>query len=230
VSVAAFFDIDGTITRSTILDPLIWYRRAHDSKPCFALFALGMLLRAPYYLWVDRRSRARCNLVFFRRYAGMDARSLREWHRRTFAQNLQRAIFPAAIDCIRDHQRQGHQIVFITGGLDFVMRPLAELLRIDKLIATHLVESAGIFTGEIDGPPIADVRKAGLTRAYAEEHDIDMGLSFAYANSLGDAPMLECVGHPVAVNPDSRLRRLALAHGWPIAVWPSVSFGTSCAE
>jgi len=94
VSVAAFFDIDGTITRSTILDPLIWYRRAHDSKPRFALFGLGMLLRAPYYLWVDRRSRARCNLVFFRRYAGMNARSLREWHRRTFAHNLQRSIFP----------------------------------------------------------------------------------------------------------------------------------------
>jgi len=99
------------------------------------------------------------------------------------------------------------------------MRPLAEFLHADELTATHLVERAGILSGEIDGPPIADARKAGLARAYAERHQIDLGLSFAYGNSLGDAPLLECVGHPVAVNPDGRLRRLANRRGWPTPAW-----------
>jgi HAD superfamily hydrolase (TIGR01490 family) len=219
VSVAAFFDIDGTITKTTILDPLIWYRRAHDSRPQFALFALGMLLRIPYYLAVDRRSRARCNVVFYRRYAGLPAANLRDWHERTFAENLQHTIFPAALKCIRDHQGQGRRIIFVTGGLDFVMRPLADFLQADRLIATHLEERDGLCTGAIDGPAIADDRKAELVRSLAIEQGIDLTGSFAYGNSLGDAPMLECVGHPFAVNADARLRRLANNRCWPCVGW-----------
>jgi HAD superfamily hydrolase (TIGR01490 family) len=219
VSVAAFFDIDGTITKTTILDPLIWYHRAHDSKLRFALFALGLFLRVPYYLAVDRRSRARCNVVFYRRYAGLSALDLREWHQRTFADNLQRTVFPSALDCIRDHQRQGHRVILITGGLDVVMRPLAKFLQADEIIATHLEVRDGVCAGAIDGPAIADERKAELIRSLSKKHGIDTALSFAYGNSLGDAPMLECVGHPVAVNADSRLRRLAETRGWPLLDW-----------
>jgi len=219
VSVAAFFDVDGTITKTTILDPLIWYHRTHDSKFRFACFALGLLLRVPYYLAVDRRSRARCNVVFYRRYAGLSAADLRQWHQRTFAENLQRTIFPDALDCIRDHKCKGHRIILVTGGLDYVMRPLAESLEADELIATHLAECDGVCTGAIDGPAIADERKAELIRALSEKHGIETALSFAYGNSLGDAPMLECVGHPVAVNADSRLRCLADARGWPQVRW-----------
>jgi HAD superfamily hydrolase (TIGR01490 family) len=219
VSAAAFFDVDGTITKTTILDPLIWYRRAHDSKFRFSLFALGMLVRAPYYLALDRRSRARCNVVFYRRYAGLSAAELHEWHQQTFAENLQRTIFPAALDCIREHQRQGHGIVLVTGGLDFVMRPLKDYLHADQLVATPLVVQNGALTGAIDGQPIADERKAEIVRSLCDTHGIDPALSFAYGNSLGDAPMLECVGHPVAVNADSRSRRLAVARGWSCVTW-----------
>ena len=229
MKLAAFFDIDGTITKTTILDPLIWYRRTHDSAPRFAAFVSGLVLRAPYYLWIDRQSRSRCNVVFFRQYAGMPAQPLREWHRRTFPDNLQRKVIPAAHDCIRDHQRRGHRVVLVTGGLELVMRPLAEFLHADELIATRLVERTGAFTGELDGPAIADARKAELARAYAQRHGIDMAQSFAYGNSPGDAPMLECVGHPVAVNPDGRLQRLARRRGWPSVTWQSRPHGTSCA-
>lgn len=229
MSVAAFFDIDGTITRTTILDPLIWYRRAHDSTPRLALFALGLLARIPYYLWVDSRSRGRFNIIFYRRYAGLNAQSLRAWHRQAFASTLQRTIFPAALDCIREHQGKGHRIVLVTGGLEIVTRPLADFLHADELIATRLVESAGALQGEIDGQPLADEQKAVLVRDSAQRHGIDLERSFAYGNSLGDAPMLECVGRPVAVNADRRLRRLAVSRGWPTVAWHSKSSGTSCA-
>jgi HAD superfamily hydrolase (TIGR01490 family) len=221
VSVAAFFDIDGTITHTNILEPLLWYCRAHLSRPRFARLAVGLLVRAPYYLWLDRHSRSRFNIVFYRRYAGLPADALRDWHRRTFAGNLQRTVFPAALDCVRDHQRQGHRVVLITGGLDFVMRPLAEFLHADEMIATHLRERDGRLTGELDGPAIADAHKAALVHAYAQHHGIDLGSSFAYGNSWGDVPMLECVGNAVAVNSDARLRRLAESRGWGIVRWRS---------
>jgi HAD superfamily hydrolase (TIGR01490 family) len=217
--IAAFFDVDGTLTRTTILAPLIWYQRAHLSRARFALWAAGLIAQAPYYLAVDRRSRSRFIAAFYRRYAGLSAADLPAWHRAMFSETLQRRLHPGAQECLRKHQQQGHRIVLVTGALDFVMRPLAELVRADELHALRLIERDGVFTGELAGPPVADQHKAELVHAYAGKHGIDLGQSFAYGNSMGDLPMLECVGHPVAVNPDRRLRRLAAERGWRIAEW-----------
>jgi putative phosphoserine phosphatase/1-acylglycerol-3-phosphate O-acyltransferase len=99
------------------------------------------------------------------------------------------------------------------------MRPLAEFVRAEELVATQLDERDGVFTGELIGPPVADEHKAVWVRAYAERHAIDLAQSFAYGNNVGDAAMLECVGRAVAVNPDGRLRALAGKRGWPVVAW-----------
>lgn len=221
MTTAAFFDVDGTLTRTTVLDPLAWYQRAHLPWWRFPFWAAAMLVRIPYYVLIDRRSRVRFNHVFFRRYAGLNAAQLREWHERTFTDYLRPRFFPLALDCLREHQRQGHRIVLVTGGLDFVMRPLAAFVGADELLALRLVERDGIFTGEVDGPPVAEEHKAVLVREYAAKHGTDLGQSFAYGNNIGDAPMLACTGHPIAVNPDGRLRRLASERGWRIVEWRS---------
>jgi HAD superfamily hydrolase (TIGR01490 family) len=218
-SAAAFFDVDGTLTRTTILSPLIWYQRARLSRPRYALWLTGMLLDVPRLVWIDRRSRSRLNVVFFRRYRGLPADDMRAWHRRTFDDTLRRRLFPAALACLDEHRRQGRRVVLVTGGLDFVMRPLAEYLGAADLFATHLAERDGRFTGELAGAPIADAHKGELMREYAQKHGIDLAQSFAYTDSHGDLSMLECVGHPAAVNPDLRLRKLAAERGWPVEAW-----------
>jgi HAD superfamily hydrolase (TIGR01490 family) len=170
--VAAFFDVDGTLTRTTILDPLIWYQRAHLPRWRFRLWLTGLLLHGPYYLWVDRRSRSRVNVLIYRRYAGVPLEQLRRWHREHFAATLQRRLFPGALECIRDHHRQGHRVVLVTGGLDLVLQPLAELVGAEHLIAMQLCEKDGLCTGELGRPPIADRQKAVLVREYAKTHDM----------------------------------------------------------
>ncbi len=219
MTAAAFFDVDGTLARTTVLDPLVWFQRAHLPWPRFALWAVGLLLQAPVYLWIDRRSRTRFNVLFYQRYRGLNAVEVRDWHRRTFADNLQRTLFPAAVACVRGHQNEGRRVVLVTGALDAVMQPLAEYLGADAVLATRLVERDGVFTGEIDGPPVADTEKAKRVRAYATEHGIDLAASYGYADSSADAAILECVGNPVAVNPSRRLNRLAAERGWPVVVW-----------
>jgi HAD superfamily hydrolase (TIGR01490 family) len=216
---AAFFDVDGTLTDTTIVHPLWWYQRDRLSPPRFAWWAAGLLLRAPYFVWVDHWSRGQFNILFYRLYAGLEANALRDWHCRTFAENLQRTTFPAALDCVRDHRQRGHRLVLITGSLDFVMRPLAEYLGADELFANRLVEHGGVFTGELERPPVADEHKAALVRAYAQGQNLDLSESYAYGNSIADARVLECVGHRVAVNPDRRLRRLAISRSWSILSW-----------
>lgn len=219
MTAAAFFDVDGTLSRTTIVEPLVWYQRARLPGWRFLLWAAGLALQAPAYLWIDRRSRGRMNVVFYRRYGGLDADDLRSWYRRSFTDRLQPRLYPEAVACVRDHQRQGHRVVLVTGGLDCVMQPLAEFLHADELIAARLAERDGVCTGELTGAPVADGHKAELVRAYAARHGVDLASSFAYGNSFGDAPMLGCVGRPVAVNPGRRLRRLAAARNWRIQEW-----------
>jgi HAD superfamily hydrolase (TIGR01490 family) len=216
---AAFFDVDGTLARTTILHPLAWYQRARLSRPAYARWAARLLADVPRYLWIDRRSRSRLTVLFYRRYAGLDAADLRDWHRRTFADNLKRRLFPAAVECLAAHRAEGRHVVLVTGGLDVVMGPLAEHLGAAHAIATRLAERDGVFTGELDCEPVADEQKGVRVREYAAEHGIDLGRSYAYTDSIGDLSMLECVGYPVAVNPDKRLRRLAGQRGWPVVRW-----------
>ncbi len=217
--VAAYFDVDGTLTRTTTIEPLFWYQRAHLPRWRFFPWALGLVLQLPYYWLLDKRSRSQFNLAFYHRYHGLNLADVCAWHRATFGKNLQRTIFPGALACVRAHQQQGHRVVLLTGGLDCVMQPLADFLRADELIALHLDERDHCCTGRLTGPPIAGAHKAELLRASAERHGDDLAASFAYGDSPSDAAMLECVGHPVAVRPGRRLRRIAERRRWRIVNW-----------
>jgi HAD superfamily hydrolase (TIGR01490 family) len=216
---AAFFDVDGTLTQTNILQPLVWYQLAHLSRARFGLWAAGLLPQVPRYLWIDRRSRGLMNVVFYRRYAGIPVDKLYAWHRHTFSDLLLPRLFAPALECIREHKRQGHRVVLVTGGLECVHQPLAEFLGADELIAACLAERDGLCTGELTGPPVADEWKATLIRTYAEQNGIDLAPCHAYGDSFGDAPMLQCVGTPVSVNPDRRLRALAKQRNWRIQEW-----------
>jgi phosphoserine phosphatase len=93
---------------------------------------------------------------------------------------------------------------------------LADYLGIDGCIASRsCVDVDGRFTGELEfyayGP-----HKAAAIREAAERDGIDLANSYAYSDSITDAPMLETVGHPVAVNPDRELARLACQREWEI--------------
>jgi alcohol-forming fatty acyl-CoA reductase len=219
MTAAAFFDVDGTLTKTTVVEPLIWYQRTRLPGWRFALWAAGLLLQAPYYLWLDRRSRSQFNVSFFRRYRGLNTAHLRDWHQQTFTQNLQLRVFPEARVCVQEARTQGKPIVLVTGGLEWVMQPLAAFFEADHLFALRMQEQNGICTGDLAVPPIADEQKAVLIKQYAAQNGIDLSRSDAYGNSFGDVPMLECVGHPVAVNPDGRLRALAQSRSWRIVDW-----------
>jgi len=120
--------------------------------------------------------------------------------------------FPAAIRRVREHRRLGHRTVLITGALDFVVEPLAPLF--DDIVCAKLGVEHGRFNGELtDVPPTGESRAQALFD-YADAHGLDLRESVAYADSTSDLPMLEVVGFPVAVNPETRLAALARKRGW----------------
>lgn len=129
------------------------------------------------------------------------------------------AIKPQALDLIRQHQAAGDEVLIVTATNEFVTMPIAKALGVEQLLAVQLARDAsGWYTGEIDGVPTMREGKVQRMEQWLAERQLgwaDVESTF-YSDSMNDVPLLEKVNHPVATNPDPRLRALAQERGWRI--------------
>jgi fatty acyl-CoA reductase len=216
--VLAVFDVDGTLVETNVVEYFLWMRlRAQpvDEWPAF----MGRMLRdAPRWLYLERRSRAEFQRSFYREYNGLDYQVMKRLGREALDAVTLRRIYPEGMRRIREHKRAGHRVLLLTGALDVVVEPLAELLEVEVDCA-HLLVRDGRLTGDLQSPPPAGEARGTLLEEYAGRNGIVLSESFAYADSLSDLPMLELVSTPVAVNPDARLSQVAGQRGWRIERW-----------
>jgi HAD superfamily hydrolase (TIGR01490 family) len=124
---------------------------------------------------------------------------------------------PALLAKVEEHRRLGHVLVLLSASVDYYLRPVQEELGFDHLLCTELERDAsGICTGRTKGPVVVGAQKRTVAEEFARAAGVDLAASYAYGDHHSDAALLESVGHPVAVRPTRRLRRLAQARGWPI--------------
>ena len=216
---AAFFDVDGTIAATNIVMPYVHLRLEELPLPAKVAWVPFFLLKAAWYIMVDRFDRSRFNRIFYRNYRGREIETKQELGRRCFEGYLKPKLFPQARARIEELKEQGFEVVLVTGNLDFLMAPLAEELGINHLLAAELEADNGRFTGELKGMPVSDIEKAKRVLKFAEKNDISLDEGYAYGDSTADLPMIESVGNPHAVNPSSRLRRIAEEREYPILEW-----------
>ncbi|MDB5859337.1 MAG: phosphoserine phosphatase-like hydrolase, family protein [Ramlibacter sp.] len=126
---------------------------------------------------------------------------------------------PAALALVRGHQAAGDQLAIVTATNELVTRPIAAAFGVPELIAVELARDAGGWiTGEIAGVPSMREGKVVRVAAWLRARNLDwldVETTF-YSDSTNDLPLLERVDHPVATNPDARLRTIALERGWRI--------------
>lgn len=142
-------------------------------------------------------------------------------------QGLNADILPRLIERVRPeakrllerHRRVGRDTYIVSAAPQEIVEPLAHALGMTGGIGTRGVVEHGVYTGELDGPFCYGEGKVEAMEALATWHSYDLAQSYAYSDSASDLPMLEVVGHPVAVNPDSKLERHARRHGWPIVIF-----------
>lgn len=132
---------------------------------------------------------------------------------------VQKAITTQALALVEQHRAAGDEVVIVTATNEFVTRPIAQAFGVSELIAVELARDAqGRLTGEIRGTPSA--REGKVTRMEewlaARSLDWDDVQTTFYTDSMNDLALLEKATHPVATNPDPRLRALALERGWRI--------------
>ena len=124
-----------------------------------------------------------------------------------------------ALDLVQGHQQAGDEVVIVTATNEFVTRPIADAFGVQELIAIELVRDAqGSFTGEILGTPSFREGKVNRVEAWLAGRNLDwkdVETTF-YSDSMNDLPLFEKATHPVAANPDDRLRQLATERGWRI--------------
>lgn len=217
---AAYCDVDGTLTATTIVTPLIWYKRRLLSPGAYKLWLASLVARGPWWLLLDRFDRAASNRAIYSNYRGFRGADVRMIKEACFQQCIWPRLFPKAAAYLEEIRSKEVKIVFVSGGLDFIMQPLADHFSAD-CITPKLLEEGGVFTGALDRAPLTGVQKADAVKAHAKAHGIDLRESFALGDALGDLEMLESTGHPVPVNPDSRLKQVAAQRGWKCEQWTS---------
>ena len=132
---------------------------------------------------------------------------------------IQPAIRPQALALVEQHRAQGDTLVMVTATNEFVTAPIAQAFGIDTLIAVQLERDRnGELTGRIAGTPSFGPGKVVRLQQWLEQQGLTWeGVrSTFYSDSINDLPLLEKVNHPVATNPDARLRAVAQQRGWPI--------------
>jgi HAD superfamily hydrolase (TIGR01490 family) len=216
--VLAVFDVDGTLVETNIVEYFFWMRLRAQPLDEWPSFMAQMLREAPRWLYLERRSRAEFQRSFYREYDGLDYEVMKRLGREALNAVTLRRVYPEGMRRIREHKRAGHRVLLLTGALDVVVEPLAELLDVEVDCA-HLLVKDGRLTGDLQAPPPAGEARGTLLEEYAGSHGVVLADSFAYADSLSDLGMLELVGTPVAVNPDARLSQVAGQRGWRIERW-----------
>jgi HAD superfamily hydrolase (TIGR01490 family) len=128
-------------------------------------------------------------------------------------------IRPEARALLEQHHRAGRETWIVSASPIEIVEPLATALGMTGGIGTRAEVDNGIYTGRLEGPFCYGEGKAEAISRLAEERGINLAESWSYSDSMSDVPMMEIVGHAVAVNPDTELAGLSRARGWPVVIF-----------
>ena len=135
----------------------------------------------------------------------------------TVAHQLVAMVQPFAGGVFAEHRAAGRPIVLATTTPYDLVKPFADLLGLDDVIATRYGVSADgdTYDGTLAGPFVWSAGKLEAVREWADRNAVDLAESWAYSDSIYDVPLLSAVGNPVVVNPDPRMTIMAAARRWP---------------
>ena len=211
MSGAAFFDLDRTLLRRSSALALAPAFRAHGliSRRQVAKAAAWQLLfmaRGASHQAVRRA--AVDGLAILRGFTPAEMRALVA---ESMELVLRPLVYAESFDLVEHHRSRGEPVYIVSATLQEIVEAIADDLDFDGALGTLCEVESGVYTGRA----LRALHAEEKARAIGELGH-DLAESTAYSDSHTDLPFLDAVGHPVAVNPDRALRRIAAARGWPI--------------
>ena len=228
VEACVFLDFDHTIIEGDAGPLFGWYlfkwRRRELAGRWFARMRLWARY-LPFLTWMGvqavlhkARARKRSSIIRagYKGLRGVPAATFHQLMDEFAREAIVPRVYPEMAAVVRGHLEAGRRCVVVTTGIEVLVRKVLDHLdpRIE-LIGCRLRERNGKFTGRVDGP-LFGLDKANILHAYCRALRLDAKDAWAYSDHWSDKHMLEAVGHPVAVNPRGRLRRLARRSGWQV--------------
>ncbi len=213
----AAFDLENTLIASNVVDSFSWLATRRLDGRDRVRFVAKTLREAPGLLALDRKDRGDFLRHFYRRYGGAPVAAVEADVWDLWAEHLMNNAFPAGLRRVRRHRELGHRTILITGALDMLVEPVKPLF--DEVVAAHMRQDGGRYTGELVEAPSTGEARALAIREYCAAEGLELDQCVAYADSASDLPMLEVVGHPVAVNAEAKLAAIARKRGWHTEGW-----------
>jgi len=212
----ALFDMDRTLVRTDTATLYVRYQRRLGEA------GVRDVARVAYWMLqytlgiIDAEAVASAVALGYR---GRSEAAMVERCRAWFRSDVLPHVGEQARAAVARHRRLGHLTAIVTGATRYAAEPLAEVLGIDHVLATRLAVEGGAFTGEVMRPMCFGAGKIALAEELGRQHGFSLSEAAFYTDSITDRPLLERVGAPVVVNPDARLRALALVRRWPVERW-----------
>jgi HAD superfamily hydrolase (TIGR01490 family) len=220
--VAAIFDLDGTLFAGHLWIGLVRHHLKHKLKR-FSVYAY-VVSHMPLWLagklkLIKEETYKRIwgqNMPFLLK--GLEKDKVVEIYKWITDYYLMPLLHTDILNLVESHKKRGHTTILLSGSFDDFLQVVREKLGIDFAVGTKLEVKNNVYSGRIIKPMGFGINKVKLLKDLISEAnlDLDLGKSFAYADSISDAPMLEITGNPTATYPDAKLLNLAKQRSWQI--------------
>ncbi|MCI0331281.1 MAG: HAD-IB family hydrolase [candidate division Zixibacteria bacterium] len=209
---AAIFDVDRTILAKTSTERLFFrylFSRGelHVSGLLFFIYQFLLHLRRPEWRVIKSNKGYLRNLPVNEVEASVPF---------FFDTVLRSRLVPEVVGRVTKHRQNGEEVFLLSGMPEFLLARYAKELDVAHFWGTKVVTKDGFFTGRFEGSFPFGPAKADIVKKIAAERDWDLSCSYGYADHHTDVHFLELVGHPVAANPNVKLRQIAQKRGWEI--------------
>jgi HAD superfamily hydrolase (TIGR01490 family) len=225
LSAAAFFDLDRTLLRRSSALALAGSFRERGLISRWQLakaaaWQLLFVLRGASHKEV--RNAAENSLIVLR---GFTPEQMQELVAEAMEPILRPLVYAEPLQLVEQHRERGDAVYIVSATLQEIVQAIADDLGFDGALGTVCEVVDGVYTGKAVRALHAE-NKAACVRELADARGYELAACTAYSDSHTDIPFLETVGHPVAVNPDRALRRIAVARGWPALEFSGRAYGS----
>jgi len=209
----AFFDLDKTIL--SINSGSVFVREAYKS----GLMSTSDLLNAIYLSCLYKFRLRDTTLIISgmgRWLKGLTVDEVNVLSEHVVNKHLVDAIRQEIYSEIKFHKENNAEIVILSSAIIQICRPIGSYIGVDNFICTAMEVVDGVFTGSVEGKFCFEDEKRVRLRQYCEAGNYNLSEAFYYGDSISDFPALEVVGHPICVEPDRKLTRIARERGWRV--------------
>jgi len=211
--IGAFFDFDGTIIYGySAITYLREQIRRGDVKPR----QLVDIVRTMTSFGLGNMGFSAMMSATSKYLKGIHEKEYIEFGEKLYKEHIAKLIYPESRALIEAHLKKGHTVALVSAATPYQVTAAAKELGIEHVRCTKLETVAGRFTGEVIKPTCYGMGKVAAAQGFETSHGVQSELSYFYSDSDEDIQLLEYVGKPRPLNPNTKLRRIASGRGWPV--------------